>query len=42
MAELLYTKSSIAIALSLILLMALALRIGFMVGMRSTAIKNCK
>jgi hypothetical protein len=42
MSELLYTKSSIAIALSLILLMALALRIGFMVGMRSTAIKNCK
>ncbi len=42
MAELFYTKSSIAIAVSLILLMALSLRIGFMVGVRSTTIKNCK
>jgi hypothetical protein len=42
MTELLYTKSSIAIAVSLILLMVLALNIGYMVGMRSTVIKNCK
>ena len=42
MAELLYTKSSIAIAASLLLLMILALQIGFMIGIRSIAIKNCK
>lgn len=42
MAEILYSKSSIAIALTLLLLMVLALRVGFMAGMRSTAIKNCK
>lgn len=42
MTELLYAKSSVAIAVTLLILMALALRIGHMVGVRSTAIKNCK
>ena len=42
MTEILYAKSSVAIALSLLLLMVLALRIGYMVGVRSTTIKNCK
>lgn len=42
MTELLYSKSSIAIAISLLLLMVFALRLGHMVGVRSTRIKNCK
>lgn len=42
MSELLYARSSVAIALSLLFLMVLALQIGHSVGIRSSAIKNCK
>lgn len=42
MDELLYSKSSVAIAVSLLLFMVLALRLGHMVGVRSNSVKNCK
>ncbi|MDP3609769.1 MAG: hypothetical protein Q8R74_11900 [Methylophilus sp.] len=41
MSELMYTKSSVMIALTLLVLMVLAIRIGHHLGARSTSIKNC-
>lgn len=41
MAEFMYTKSSVLIAVTLLVLMVLATRVGHRLGVRSTAIKNC-
>lgn len=42
MAEFMYTKSSVLIALTLLVLMVLSLKVGHMLGERSTSIKNCQ
>lgn len=42
MAEFMYTKSSVLIALTLLVLMVVSLKIGHKLGERSTTIKNCE